>query len=63
MVLKFDQVAFQHTELLNLMPLFNQRVTEYENYIRHAGYVVSRVYDDVHVYSIRCQSVHDLLMR
>jgi hypothetical protein len=62
-VLKFDQVAFQHTELLNLMPLFNQRVNEYENYIRQAGYTMNNVYDDVDVYSIRCHSVHDLLIR
>lgn len=53
---KFDQIAFQHTKLLNLMPLFNQQVTEYENYIRQAGYAMSNVYDDVNVYSIRCHS-------
>jgi hypothetical protein len=51
---KFDQIAFQHTDLLKLNPRYNQRVSEYETYISHAGYPRVKVYDDVDVYSLRC---------
>ena len=33
----------------------NQRVAEYERYLRQSGYVPVRVDDDVNVYSMQCR--------
>jgi hypothetical protein len=49
-----DQVVFQDRDALS-PPFRNQRVPEYERYIRQAGYVPIRVDDDVTVYSIQCR--------
>jgi hypothetical protein len=50
-ILESDQVFFQRDAL----PLSeNQRVTEYERYLRQGGYVPVKVDDDVSVYSIQC---------
>jgi hypothetical protein len=49
-----DQVVFQDGDALS--PAFsNQRVLEYERYIRQGGSVPIRVGDDVSVYSMRCR--------
>ena len=50
---KSDEVVFQDKAALS-PPFTNQRVPEYEQYIRQGGYVPIRVGDDVSVYSMRC---------
>jgi len=49
-----DLVVFQDRDALS-PPWANQRVSEYERYIRHGGYVPIKVEDDVSVYSIQCR--------
>jgi hypothetical protein len=49
-----DQVVFQARD--KLRPRFtNQRVSEYEHYIRKGGYVPIEVGDDLTVYSLHCR--------
>ena len=49
-----DQVVFQDGDALS-PPFLNQRVSEYERYIRQGGSVPIRVGDDISVYSMRCR--------
>jgi hypothetical protein len=49
-----DQVVFQDAGALS-PPFTNQRVSEYERYIRQGGSVPIRVGDDISVYSMRCR--------
>jgi hypothetical protein len=48
-----DQVVFQDRGALS-PPFTNQRVPEYERYVRQRGYVPVRVGEDVSVYSVHC---------
>jgi hypothetical protein len=48
-----DQVVFQDEDALS-PPFTNQRVSEYERYMRESGSVPTRVGDDVSVYSMHC---------
>ena len=48
-----DEVVFQDRDALS-PPFTNQRVPEYERYVRQVGYVPIRVGVDVSVYSKRC---------
>jgi hypothetical protein len=49
-----DQVVFQDGDALS-PPFSNQRVSEYERYLRQSGSVPIRVGDDMSVYSMRCR--------
>jgi hypothetical protein len=49
-----DHVVFQDSDKLS-PPFTNQRVSEYERYVRQVGYVPIRVGDDVTVYSMHCR--------
>lgn len=49
-----DQVVFQDRNALD-PPFTNQRVAEYERYIRQSGYVPMKFGDDLSVYSLRCR--------
>ena len=48
-----DQVVFQNKDALS-PPFTNQRVSEYERYIRQSGHVPIRVGDDLSVFSMGC---------
>jgi hypothetical protein len=49
-----DELVLQDRDKLS-PPFTNQRLPEYERYIRQGGYVPARVGDDVTVYSTRCR--------
>jgi hypothetical protein len=49
-----DLVVFQDGDALD-PPWANQRVSEYERYIRQGGSVAIRVGDDISIYSMRCK--------
>ena len=49
-----DQVVFQDKNRFS-PPFTNQRVSKYEQYVRHAGYVPIRIGDNVSVYSMHCR--------
>jgi hypothetical protein len=49
-----DQVVFQDRDASS-PPFTNQRASEYERYMRQAGYVPTRVGNDLSVYSMRCR--------
>jgi len=49
-----DQVIFQDKEALS-PPWTNERVSEYEQHIRHDRYLPIRVGNDLSVYSMRCR--------
>lgn len=49
-----DQVVFQDKDQLS-PPFTNQRVSDYERYVRQAGYIPARVASDLTVYSMSCR--------